>query len=60
MRILIGVAAGSVVGFVTGMWGSKGGLAAMLAGVVSVGLLPLVAEWVEKRKAKTDRPVPPP
>ena len=58
MRILIGVAAGAVVGFVTGKWGSQSGLAAMFAGAVGVGLLPLVTEWLDKRKANADRPGP--
>ena len=43
-RILLGVAAGAFVGFVTGKWGSSGGLAAMFAGLVGVALLPLVSD----------------
>jgi uncharacterized membrane protein YeaQ/YmgE (transglycosylase-associated protein family) len=53
-RILVGLAIGAVAGFVTGKWGSSGGIAAMLAGVVGVGLAPLALEWVAKRKARTD------
>jgi uncharacterized membrane protein YeaQ/YmgE (transglycosylase-associated protein family) len=59
MRILIGLAIGALAGFVTGQWGSGGGIAAMLAGVVSVGLAPLALEWVAKRKAGSAPRVPP-
>lgn len=41
---IIGLAAGALVGFVTGRWGSSGGLAAMFAGVAGVALIPLVSE----------------
>ena len=54
-RILIGLAAGALVGFVTGKWGSGGGLAAMFAGVAGVALIPLVSEWVAKRTRKDPR-----
>jgi hypothetical protein len=53
-RILLGVAAGAVVGFVTGKWGSSGGLAAMFAGVAGVALLPLVSDWIAKRSRKRE------
>ena len=52
MRILFGLAIGALAGFCTGKWGSSGGIAAMLAGVVSVGLPPLAIDWVAKRKAR--------
>ena len=52
LRILLGVAAGGLVGFVTGKWGSGGGLAAMFAGVAGVALVPLVSEWIAKRSRK--------
>ena len=57
-RILVGLAIGAVAGFVTGKWGSSGGLAAMLAGVVSVGLAPLALEWAASRKARSETRVP--
>ena len=55
VRILLGVAAGALVGFVTGRWGSSGGLAAMFAGVAGVALIPLVSEWIAKRSRKDQR-----
>jgi Na+/H+-dicarboxylate symporter len=55
LRILLAVAAGAVVGLVTGKWGSSGGLAAMFAGVAGVALLPLVSEWIAKRSRKNER-----
>jgi uncharacterized membrane protein YeaQ/YmgE (transglycosylase-associated protein family) len=58
MRILFGLAIGAFAGFVTGKWGSNGGIAAMLAGVVGVGLAPLALEWITKRKAASE-PRPP-
>jgi len=54
-RILLGVAAGALVGAVTGKWGSGGGLAAMFAGLAGVALLPLVSDWVAKRSRKGQR-----
>jgi hypothetical protein len=59
MRILFGLAIGALAGFVTGKWGSSGGIAAMLAGVLSVGLAPLAIEWVAKRKAGSASSRPP-
>jgi hypothetical protein len=59
MRILFGLAIGAVAGFVTGTWGSSGGIAAMLAGVVSVGLAPLAIEWVAGRRARSASSRPP-
>ena len=58
-RILVGLAIGAVVGYVTGKWGSSGGIAAMLAGIVSVGLAPLALEWAAKRKPAARPRVPP-
>jgi uncharacterized membrane protein YeaQ/YmgE (transglycosylase-associated protein family) len=58
MRILFGLAIGAIAGFVTGKWGSGGGIAAMLAGVVGAGLAPLALEWVAKRKAAAEPPPP--
>jgi uncharacterized membrane protein YeaQ/YmgE (transglycosylase-associated protein family) len=58
VRILFGLAIGAIAGFVTGKWGASGGIAAMLAGVVGVGLAPLALEWVAKRKAASE-PRPP-
>jgi uncharacterized membrane protein YeaQ/YmgE (transglycosylase-associated protein family) len=58
MRILFGLAIGAIAGFVTGKWGANGGIAAMLAGVVGVGLAPLALEWIAKRKAASE-PGPP-
>jgi membrane associated rhomboid family serine protease len=55
IRILLGVAAGALVGFVTGRWGSSGGLAAMFAGLAGVALLPLLSDWVAKRSRKRQR-----
>ena len=54
-RLLLGVAVGALVGFVTGMWGSSGGVAAMFAGLVGVALLPLVSNWTAKRTRKRRR-----
>jgi Na+/H+-dicarboxylate symporter len=54
-RLLLGVAVGALVGFVTGMWGSSGGVAAMFAGLVGVALLPLVSDWAAKRTGKRRR-----
>jgi uncharacterized membrane protein YfcA len=54
-RLLLGVAAGALVGAVTGLWGSSGGLAAMFAGLVGVALLPLVSDWATKRSRKRRR-----
>jgi uncharacterized membrane protein YeaQ/YmgE (transglycosylase-associated protein family) len=54
MRILFGLAIGAIAGFVTGTRGSSGGIAAMLAGVVGVGLAPLALEWVANRKAGSE------
>jgi uncharacterized membrane protein YeaQ/YmgE (transglycosylase-associated protein family) len=48
-RILVGIAAGSLVGLVTGMWGSSGGLAAMFAGIVGIALMPLLTDWIARR-----------
>ena len=58
-RILVGLTIGAAAGFITGKWGSSGGIAAMLAGVVSVGLAPLALEWLAKRKAGSQPRVPP-
>ena len=58
-RILVGLAIGVVAGFITGKWRSSGGIAAMLAGVVGVGLAPLALEWLAKRKAGSGPRVPP-
>ncbi len=55
IRILLGVATGALVGFVTGMWGSSGGVAAMFAGLAGVALLPLVSDWVAKRSRNRQR-----
>jgi len=55
IRILLGVATGALVGFVTGRWGSSGGLAAMFAGLAGVALLPLVSGWVAKRSRNRQR-----
>jgi len=49
-RILLGVAADALVGAMTGMSGSSGGVAAMFAGLVGVALLPLVSDWAAKRR----------
>jgi hypothetical protein len=54
-RILLGIAAGALVGFVTGRWGSCGGLAAMCAYLAGVALLPLVSGWAKcSRKRQRD------
>ena len=58
MRILFGLAIGAIAGFVTRNVGASGGIAAMLAGVVGVGLAPLALEWVAKRTAASE-PRPP-
>ena len=54
-RLLLGVAVGALVGFVTGMWGLSGGVAAMFAGLVGVALLPLVSDRAAKRSRKRRR-----
>jgi hypothetical protein len=58
MRIFLGLGIGAIAGFVTGKWGSAGGIAAMLAGVVGVGLAPLALEWVAKRKVGSESRLP--
>ena len=59
MRILFGLAIGAVAGFITGKWRSSGGIVAMLASVVSVGVAPLAIEWVATRKAGSASSRPP-
>jgi hypothetical protein len=51
-RILIGLGVGAVAGLILGRWGESGGLAGMLAGAVTIALLPLAEYFNAKRQSK--------
>jgi hypothetical protein len=51
-KVLLAVLIGAVAGAVQGGWGSSRGLKGMIAGAITIGLIPLLLNLVAKRSRK--------